>query len=142
MVADEVRNLAMRAAEAAKNTASLIADSTTKIHQASDLFGQINQELSNNKMITEKVTTLVGEVAKASDEQAQGIKEINVAVGELNNVIQKSAATAEESASAAEQLTAQAHQMKRRGQELVVVIGAGRPAEKPDVQGPLHPRDF
>jgi len=122
VVAEEVRNLALRAAEAAKNTAGLIEQSTQKIHQASDLFAQINGELSNNHQITEQVTALVGGVAAASQEQAQGIKQINSAVAEMDGVVQEAAASAEESASAAEELNAQSLQMKGSVQELVQVI--------------------
>ena len=118
VVSDEVRNLALRSADAAKNTASLIADSTEKIHQASGLFEQINAELSNNRHIAQKVASLVGEVAVASNEQAQGIKQIDNAMYEMNSVIQQSAATSEESASAAEELNAQAQQMKGSVQRL------------------------
>ncbi|MDA8124416.1 MAG: methyl-accepting chemotaxis protein [Deltaproteobacteria bacterium] len=122
VVASEVRNLALRAAEAAKNTATLIDDSNTKIHQASNLFEQIDSELSNNHQITERMAAIVGEVAVASREQAQGIRQINSAVAEMDGVIQQTAATAEESASAAEELNAQSLQMKGSVQELVRVI--------------------
>jgi len=123
VVAEEVRNLAMRSAEAAKNTTTLIAGSTMKIKQASDLFAEIDKELDNNKDIGTRVTALVGEVAAASHEQAQGIEQINRAVAEMDKVIQQAAANAEESASASEELNAQAEQMKTYVQDLVTVIG-------------------
>ncbi len=122
IVAEEVRNLALRATAAAKTTATLIDGSTAKIHEASTLFEQINGELSNNHRITEQVTTLVGEVAAASQEQAQGIQQINVAVTRMDDVVQQNASSAEESASAAEQLNAQSLQMKGTVRELVLVI--------------------
>jgi len=123
VVAEEVRNLAMRSAEAAKSTTDLIAGSTMKIKQASDIFAEIDKELENNQSIGARVTALVGEVAAASQEQAQGIEQINRAVAEMDKVTQQTAANAEESASASEEMNAQAEQMKTYVQDLVRVIG-------------------
>ena len=123
VVADEVRNLAMRSAEAAKNTASLIADSTKKIQQASVLFEQVDGELTNNRQIAKKVTEFINEIAAASGEQAQGIDQINKAVAEMDKVTQQNAANAEESASASEEMNAQAQQMKNISYTLVNIIG-------------------
>ena len=123
VVADEVRNLAMRSAEAAKNTEALIADSTAKIQQASALFGQVNGELSSNRHITKKVTDLVSEIAEASNEQAQGIDQINKSVAEMDKVTQQTAASAEESSSASEEMNAQAEQMKTVVEDLISLVG-------------------
>jgi len=126
VVAEEVRNLAMRSAEAAKNTEAMIADSTKKIQQASALFEQVNGELSNNRHIAKKVTELVGEIAAASGEQSQGIEQINKAVHEMDRVVQQNAANSEESASAAEEMNAQAQSMRGYVDELVQVIEGRR----------------
>ena len=123
VVAEEVRGLAMRSAEAAKNTESLIDDSNAKIQQASSLFGEISKELSSNRHIAKKVAMLVGEIAAASREQAQGIEQINKAVIEMDKVTQQSAANAEESASASEEMNAQAEQMKQISLTLAKIIG-------------------
>jgi methyl-accepting chemotaxis protein len=123
VVADEVRNLAMRSAEAAKNTASLIEDSTKKIQQASVLFEQVGGELTNNRHIAKKVTEFINEIAAASGEQAQGIDQINKAVAEMDKVTQQNAANAEESASASEEMNAQAEQMKNISVTLANIIG-------------------
>ncbi|MGA2332569.1 MAG: methyl-accepting chemotaxis protein [Syntrophales bacterium] len=112
VVANEVRNLAMRSAEAAKNTEALIADSTKKIHEASALFEQVNGELSNNRHITQKVTDLVGEIAAASREQSQGIEQISRSIHEMDKVTQQTAAMADESSSASEEMNAQAERLK------------------------------
>lgn len=122
VVAEEVRNLAMRSAEAAKNTENLIAESTNKITQASDLFEQVSNELSNNRHIARKVTELVSEIAAASGEQSQGIAQINKAVSEMDQVVQQNAASSEESASAAEKMNYQAQTMKGHVDELIKVI--------------------
>lgn len=112
IVADEVRNLAMRSAEEAKNTETMIADSTAKIQEASVLFDQINTELSSNRQIAKKVTDLVGEIAAASQEQAQGIKQINNAVTEMDKVVQLNAASAEEYSGASAEMNSQAKYLK------------------------------
>ncbi len=96
VVAEEVRNLALRSAAAAKTTEDLIADSTGKTRQASALFGQINDELAKNRGIAFSVTELIGQVAAASHEQAQGIDQISRAVTEMDKVVQQNAASAEE----------------------------------------------
>ena len=122
VVADEVRNLAKRSAEAAKNTESLIADSTKKIHEASALFEQINNELSNNRDISGKVEKIVNEIANASGEQANGIEQINRSVHEMDKVVQENAANSEESASTAEEMNAQAHSMKQYVDGIIQVV--------------------
>ena len=104
VVAEEVRNLALRSADAAKTTEDLIADSTGKTRQASALFGQINDELSKNREIAFNVTELIGQVAVASHEQAQGIDQITHAVAEMDKVVQQNAAGAEEFAAITESI--------------------------------------
>ena len=123
IVADEVRNLAMRSAEAAKNTGSLIADSTAKIQQASTLFEEISADLSGNRHIAKKVTQLVSEIAEATQEQAQGINQISIAVAEMDKVVQLNATNAEESASAAHNMNAQAERLKNAVGDLTGLVG-------------------
>lgn len=128
VVADEVRALAMRAAEAAKNTATLIEGTVDKVKDGSDLVTRTAEAFSQVAGSTGKVKELVAEIAAASSEQAQGVDQINKAVNEMNTVTQQTAASAEESASAAEELTAQSEQMKVVVQELVGLIGGARGA--------------
>jgi len=123
VVADEVRSLAMRSAEAAKNTETLIADSTAKIQEASALFDQVDSELSSNRHIAKKVTELVGEIAAASGEQAHGIDQINKSVAEMDKVTQQTAANAEKSAYVSKEMNDQAAKMKVVISELVKVVG-------------------
>lgn len=126
VVSDEVRNLAMRSAEAAKTTATLIADSTKKIQQAYVLFEQINSELSNNREIAAKGVKLLSNVAAVTREHAQGIEQINSAIAGINGAIQSTAANAEESAGAAEELSAQSYHLKDSANELSQVISGKR----------------
>jgi methyl-accepting chemotaxis protein len=124
VVAEEVRNLAKRSAEAAKSTEALIANSTTAIQQASALFEEIKGELSSNRHIAKKVTKLVSEIAAASQEQSQGVDQINTALAEIDKVVQRNAASAEESAAAAEEMNVQAEQMRAFVGKLVAVVGS------------------
>ena len=123
VVAGEVRNLAMRAAEAAKNTADLIEGTVKKIHDGSELVTRANEAFSDVKESASKVDKLVAEIAAASDEQTQGIEELNKAVNEMDKVTQKNAASAEESASAAEEMNAQAEEMKKFVKDLSELVG-------------------
>ncbi|MCF8118721.1 MAG: methyl-accepting chemotaxis protein [Deltaproteobacteria bacterium] len=123
VVADEVRNLAMRAAEAAKNTADLIEGTVKKVNDGSDLVTKTNEAFAQVAESAKKVGGLVGEIAAASNEQAQGIDQVNTAVADMDKVTQQNAANAEESASAAEEMNAQAEQMKASVAELMKLVG-------------------
>jgi len=126
VVAEEVRNLAQRSAEAAKNTQQLIDESQKNaddgVRVTEDVTGAL-EEISGG---VKKVTDLLGEVAAASDEQARGIGEINAAVGQMDQVTQQVAANAEESAAASEELSAQAEQLNQVVAELAQIVGGAR----------------
>ena len=126
VVADEVRNLAMRAAEAAKSTAELIEGTVKKTQDGTELVTKTNEAFSNVVESAAKVGELVGEIAAASNEQAQGIGQVNTAVAEMDKVVQNNASSAEESSSAAEEMNAQAEQMKRMVSELMAMVGSNQ----------------
>jgi methyl-accepting chemotaxis protein len=123
VVANEVRNLAMRAAEAAKNTSALIEGTVKKVREGSELVERTNGAFAEVSKSAAKVADLVSEIAAASSEQAQGIDQINKAVAEMDKVTQQTAANAEESASASEEMNAQAVQMKDVAAELMAIVG-------------------
>lgn len=123
VVADEVRNLAMRAAEAARNTAQLIEDTVTKVRQGDRALGEANDAFVKVAQGSSRIGELVGEIAAASGEQAEGIDQVNRAVAEMDKVVQRNAANAEESASAAEELHAQAEQMHQYVMRLAALVG-------------------
>ncbi len=126
VVADEVRNLAMRAAEAAKNTSDLIENTVKSVKNSHELTRIAQEAFRDNMDITGKITGLIGEIDAASQEQAEGIGQINRAVTEMDKVIQQNAATAEESASASEEMSAQAAEMRKAILGLVVLVkGSG-----------------
>ncbi len=126
VVANEVRNLAMRAAEAAKNTSTLIESTVKKVKEGSELVHRTDEAFSEVSKSAEKVAGLVSEIAAASGEQSQGIDQINKAVAEMDKVTQQNAANAEESASASEEMNAQAEQMKGIAEGLQRIVGGSR----------------
>ena len=104
VVADEVRNLALRAAESSRNTAALIDGTVSRIGAGVQLVSATGEAFEAVKNNSEKVGQLIGEIAAASGEQAQGIEQVNSAVSEMNHVTQQNAAISEESASASTEI--------------------------------------
>ncbi len=123
VVADEVRNLALRAAEAARNTADLIESTVKKVKEGSELVEKTEREFGEVTTSVGKSGELIGEISAASQEQAQGIEQVNKAVSEMDKVVQENAANAEESASASEEMDAQAVRMKEFVGGLVALVG-------------------
>ncbi len=104
VVADEVRSLAMRSAEAAKNTTQLIEETTAKINEGNKLAAETNENFS---AVAEKISMaggLVAEISTASSEQTIGLGQVNTAINEIDQVTQRAAANSEETASAAAEL--------------------------------------
>jgi methyl-accepting chemotaxis protein len=89
----------MRAAEAAKNTSSLIEDIVKKIRKGEKLVEVTNEAFKDITGSSTKVVRLIGEIAGASQEQSNGIVQINRAVADMNSITQQNAAGAEELAS-------------------------------------------
>ncbi len=129
IVADEVRNLAIRAADAAKSTTELIVTTAGKVRDGSDMVNQTNQAFDAVTDNAAKATRLVSEIATASAAQAKGIDQVNVSVHEVDGVTQQNAAHSEESAAAAEQLYAQSEQMKSYVGDLMGLISGGKNAK-------------
>ena len=112
VVAEEVRNLAARSAKAAKETAELIEGSVEKTTNGSEIADRTSEALKEIVTNVTKVTDLVGEIAAASNEQAEGISQINNGLGQIDQVTQQNTASAEESAAASEELSSQAAQLQ------------------------------
>jgi len=113
VVAEEVRNLAARSANAAKETAEMIEGSIKKTEVGAQIAQETSRALEEIVTGSARVTDLVGEMASASKEQAQGIGQINQGLGQVDQVTQQVTANAEESASASEELSGQAIQLKQ-----------------------------
>ncbi len=114
VVAEEVRNLAARSANAAKETTALIEGSIKKVEGgtkiASDTAAALNQIVEG----VTKTANLVGEIATASNEQALGINQVNQGILQVSDVVQTNSATSEESAAASEELSSQAELLREQ----------------------------
>ena len=142
VVAGEVRNLAMRAAEAAGNTSQLIEGTLSKINQGSEIVGKTSDAFSEVAKGARKVGELISEIAAASSEQAEGIEQVNKAVGGMDKIVQQNAAKAEESAGASEQLNAQAVQMKEIVAEMMKLVGGAGGRDSGNGSAPMADKGF
>lgn len=114
VVAEEVRNLAARSAKAAKETADLIEGSIKKAETGTKIANQTAEAL--NKIVEDniKVADFINQIAIASNEQAEGIAQINQGIMQVSSVVQTNSATAEESAAASEELATQSEMLKEQ----------------------------
>ncbi|HAN21105.1 MAG TPA: hypothetical protein DCP51_05450 [Clostridiales bacterium] len=108
VVAEEVRNLAARSANAAKETTDLIEGSINKVNGGTKIAGETAEELKKIVEGISKVAELVNNIANASNEQASGIAQINQGIMQVSQVVQENSATSEEAAAASEELSGQA----------------------------------
>ena len=99
VVAEEVRNLALRSAEAARSTAGLIDNTVNKINIGSELVSKTSSAYKEVESNATQVGELLQKIAAASREQSQGIAQMNTAVAEMDTVVQQNAANAETLAS-------------------------------------------
>ncbi|MBE0505588.1 MAG: cache domain-containing protein [Marinospirillum sp.] len=107
VVASEVRVLAQRSATAAKEIKELIGESVDTVRQGSTLVRETGETIEQIVSSVKRVTDLMGEISAASDEQSQGIEQVNQAVIQMDDVTQQNAALVEEAAAAAESLEEQ-----------------------------------
>jgi methyl-accepting chemotaxis protein len=123
VVANEVRALAQRAAQAAKETAEKIDDSIVKSSKGMEISAKVAEGLKEINSKTKQVNELVIEIATASKEQNQGLGQITTAVSQMDQVTQSNAGSAEETAAAAEELNAQATALLETVSELTKLVG-------------------
>jgi Methyl-accepting chemotaxis protein len=112
VVAEEVRSLAQRSAQSAKETAAKIEVAISKSEQGVRISSKVAESISQILEKARQVDALVAEIATASHEQNQGIGQVNTTVGQMDKVTQSNAGNAEETAAAAEELSAQAVSMR------------------------------
>ncbi|WP_332861946.1 methyl-accepting chemotaxis protein [Janthinobacterium svalbardensis] len=108
VVATEVRNLAQRSAGAAKEIKALINDSVAQVESGARLVDEAGHTMREIVDSVHKVSSIVGQISAASDEQRAGIEQVNQAIGEMDQVTQQNAALVEEAAAAAESMQEQA----------------------------------
>jgi methyl-accepting chemotaxis protein len=123
VVADEVRNLAMRAAEAARNTSNIIEQTVKKVQEGSGQVTSTTEAFHQVDANSQKLGELIGEISGASNEQAQGIDQINRAVSEMDEVVQKNASRAQEAVNSSRELNSYAQKMRECITELMIVFG-------------------
>lgn len=107
VVAEEVRNLAAKSAEAAKETSGMIENSINKTVTGVNIAGETAESLNKIVSGVNDSARLVGEIAKSSEEQSLAISQINIGIEQVAKVIQQNSATAEESAAAADEMSLQ-----------------------------------
>src|SRR5471032_227477 len=108
VVASEVRNLAQRSAAAAKEIKLLIDDSVDKVGAGSKLVDEAGATMDDIVASVQRVTDIMSEISSASQEQTNGIEQVNQAIGQMDEVTQQNAALVEEAAAAAESMQNQA----------------------------------
>lgn len=123
VVADEVRNLAQRAASAAKETSVIIEEVVGQIKEGNEIALATHTSFQEIVEQSKKVSDLIGEIAIAGKEQAEGMSQINQAMGQVDQVTQQVAANSEEAAAAAEELNAQATSMMETVRILAAMVG-------------------
>jgi len=111
VVAGEVRSLAQRSAEAAKEIKSLINDSVERVQSGTQLVDRAGQTMQGVVSSVQKLADLIGEISSASREQSSGISQVGEAVTQLDHATQQNAALVEESAAASESLKTQARSL-------------------------------
>ena len=112
VVAEEVRNLAGKSAEAAKNTSDLIANSTDAVHIGTEIVQNTADVLHDVVTSIQSVVEAIDHIAIVSNEQSESVEQVSEGINQIAAVVQNNSATAEESAAASEQLSAEAACMK------------------------------
>jgi methyl-accepting chemotaxis protein/methyl-accepting chemotaxis protein-1 (serine sensor receptor) len=125
VVADEVRNLAQRCAQAARDTTALIEESAAKTSDGSAKVDHVAAAIRTISEESAKVKTLMVQVNSGSQEQARGIEQIGKAITQMQQVTQTTAASAQEGAAAAEELDTQAAAMKDIVERLRAMVSGG-----------------
>ncbi len=138
VVAGEVRNLAQRSAAAAKEIKTLIGDSVEKVEGGSKLVAQAGQTMEEIVSSIRRVTDIMSEITAASQEQSQGIEQINTAITQMDEVTQQNAALVEEAAAAAESLEEQAQNLSVSVATFKVEEGSGGAARRAPAPAARH----
>lgn len=137
VVAEEVRNLAQRSADAAKNTAVLIESSQKNVSTMVSASKEVEVILKGIQESSLKAATLTNETSTASKEQASAIGQVNLAVNEMDKSVQQIAAVADESSNVAHTLTSEADQMSTVVDNLINIVGGSA-----DMKDPSSAQEF
>ena len=131
VVATEVRSLAQRSSQAAKDIKDLIENSSAQVKGGVELVGRVGKSLNEIASSIKQVATIVAQITAASSEQSQGIDHVDSALSQMDQVTQQNAALVEENAAAAKLLKDQASAMQQRVGFFRVAVGdRGHPAAR------------
>ncbi|QJT81294.1 methyl-accepting chemotaxis protein II [Kosakonia sp. MUSA4] len=130
VVAGEVRNLASRSAQAAKEIKTLIEDSVSRVDTGSVLVESAGETMSDIVNAVTRVNDIMGEIASASDEQSRGIDQVALAVSEMDRVTQQNASLVQQSAAAAAALEEQASRLTMAVSAFRLSSVSGKPAQR------------
>jgi methyl-accepting chemotaxis protein len=144
VVAQEVRALAQRSADAAKEIKALIANSSAHVERGVRLVGDTGQALSTIVTKVTEITSQISEIARSAQEQATGLNQVNVAVNQMDQVTQQNAAMVEQTTAAASNMKSEAGELTRlvtRFRSGPETFAASRPAppERPARSAPPAP---
>jgi methyl-accepting chemotaxis protein len=139
VVAEEVRNLAQRSAQAAKETAAKIADASAKSEQGATISAQVAASLDKIVERIRQLDEMVGGIAQASTEQSEGIGQLNQAVAGMDKITQSNAALAQQSASSAEEMKAQSAQVKGAVNDLLRMVQGYADEQSGEIVSPARP---
>ena len=128
VVAEEVRNLAQRSAEAARNTSNLINHSQESSMRGADVAGEVSDNLIRIEKSIKSINDLVIEISAASVEQAEGIEQLGSVMSDMDRIVQDNASSSEETASVAEQLSSQASELSQVVMEMDSMVGTNSAA--------------
>jgi methyl-accepting chemotaxis protein len=125
VVAEEVRTLAQRSTNAARETSERIENAVKRSTHGAEVCNRVSSSLGEIVARISKADELVTGISRASDEQDRGISQINTAMSDIDKATQANAATAEETAGATEELNAQANELRHLVAELEAVVRGG-----------------
>ncbi|MFC7690182.1 methyl-accepting chemotaxis protein [Paeniroseomonas aquatica] len=140
VVAAEVRNLAQRSANAAKEIKALISDSVGKVDSGSKLVASAGQTMEEIVTSVRRVTDIMAEISAASQEQSTGIEQVNTAVAQMDKITQQNAALVEEAAAAAKSMEEQTDGLANMVAAFVLPAGHAVPAAAQRAPGPVAAR--
>lgn len=138
VVADQVKDLAQKSSESAKETAKLIKKAIDSISKGQEIGSSVKEAQDKTSEMSTNVTTLLNEVNRASKEQMKGVNQITQAITQTNSVVQQTASSAEETAAASEELLGQSEDLNGVVDSLNIVV-KGKVTEK-SKKKPITPK--